>query len=272
MHAIPPFTPKSFEKTRRHVWWSACFSDRHACPARTPGARRQRVLSSDSHDDSQTTAHVVCKPRGRPARAAHGCEPRRASPAVALAQGRLVYNFAKFADWPADVLPNAGPFGICVIDQTGLADALMELVHGQSVGGHPLLVRRVTPGDDLRSCHLLYVSGFDTKRYLQLPGPLKDSAVLTISDCEQFTLLGGVANIFVDDHKLRFAISLESARRSKLILSSRLLSLAKVIHDPSTSVRSALVRRPVAGAQADGAFHPDERRVDDGSLRDPRLA
>ena len=75
----------------------------------------------------------------------------------------FVYNFAKFADWPVEVLPSAGPFVLCVIDQSGMADALAEIVQGQVVAGHPLMVRRVTPSDDLRSCHLLYVSGFDAK-------------------------------------------------------------------------------------------------------------
>jgi len=157
-------------------------------------------------------------------------------PPAAL-KAAFVYNFAKFADWPSAVLPTAGPFVLCVIDQTGMADALAEIVKGRSVGGHALLVHRVMPSDDLRSCHLLYVSGFDAKRYLELLGPLKDSAVLTISDCEEFAVLGGIANLFVDDHRIRFAINLESARRSKLTLSSRLLSLAKVVNETSTPSR-----------------------------------
>ena len=159
----------------------------------------------------------------------------QSGPAPAI-KAALVYNFAKFADWPAETLPNSGALVLCVIDSTGVADALADIVHGQTVGGHPFTVRRVTTNDDLRSCHLLYVSGFDAKRYLQLLGPLKDAAVLTISDCEQFALLGGVANLYIDNNRLRFAINLESARRSKLVLSSRLLSLAKVVNDPSSAV------------------------------------
>ena len=49
------------------------------------------------------------------------------------------------------------------------------------------------------------------------------------SDFDQFALLGGVANLFIDNNKVRFAINLESARRSRLKLRFRLLSLAKVV-------------------------------------------
>ena len=108
---------------------------------------------------------------------------------------------------------SAGPFVLCVIDQTGIADALADIVQGQVVGEHSLTCAASRTSDDLQPATSSTCRASTRSTTLQLLGPLKDSAVLTVSDCEQFAMLGGVANLFVDDHKMRFAINLESAHR-----------------------------------------------------------
>ena len=51
--------------------------------------------------------------------------------------------------------------------------------------------------------------------------------MLTISDVEGFTELGGIAQFFFEHGQLRFSVQLESAKRARLQISSRLLALAK---------------------------------------------
>ena len=41
---------------------------------------------------------------------------------------------------------------------------------------------------------------------------------------------GGVANFFVDNGRMRFAVNPKAAERSQLRISSRLLSLARIVH------------------------------------------
>ena len=55
---------------------------------------------------------------------------------------------------------------------------------------------------------------------------LRDAPVLTISDVEGFTQLGGIAQFFFEHGQLRFNVHAESARRARLQISSRLLALA----------------------------------------------
>jgi hypothetical protein len=57
------------------------------------------------------------------------------------------------------------------------------------------------------------------------------SPVLTISDVDEFARSGGIAQFFVERGKMRFRVNLESAKRAQLQLSSRLLSLAELVHD-----------------------------------------
>ena len=51
--------------------------------------------------------------------------------------------------------------------------------------------------------------------------------VLTISDIEGFTEFGGTAQLFFEYGQLRFRVQMASAMRARLLISSKLLILAK---------------------------------------------
>ena len=60
----------------------------------------------------------------------------------------------------------------------------------------------------------------------------RDKEILTIGDYKKLAYLGGVIGLIEKEGKLRFEINLESARRQKLRLSSRLLDLAIIVEEP----------------------------------------
>jgi hypothetical protein len=71
------------------------------------------------------------------------------------------------------------------------------------------------------------VSGVTPGQAVPLIAGLRDVPVLTISDVEGFTDLGGIAQFFFEHGRLCFRVQVESAKRARLQISSRLLSLAK---------------------------------------------
>jgi hypothetical protein len=141
----------------------------------------------------------------------------------------FMYNFAKFTEWPAKVIPRDQPMVFCVTDDAPMAEALEQIVKGRAVGGHALAVRRVALDSGVRACHLLYASGLDAKRTNELLGAVDHLPVLTVGDFERFAQMGGVANFFVEDGKMRFAINIDSAQRAGLRVSSKLLMLARIV-------------------------------------------
>jgi hypothetical protein len=141
----------------------------------------------------------------------------------------FLYNFAKFAEWPADAAP-ADPLTICVFGDPAIADALDETVKGRTVDGRKTTVVRVKP-DGFRGCHVLYLAGLDAKHAQAIVDDLKNAPVLTVGDREQFAQGGGIAGLFVEQGRMRFAINLEASQRCRLRISSRLLSLAKIVKD-----------------------------------------
>jgi hypothetical protein len=150
---------------------------------------------------------------------------------AAAVTSAFLYNFAKFTEWPADALAPGQRIALCVIGANAVADALEQTIKGHTIEGHELTVEMVKPDGSVRSCHVLYASGLDEKRSLQLIETLKAAPVLTASDADRFAELGGVAQLILEGGRMRFVINVTAAQRARLQLSSKLLSLARIVRD-----------------------------------------
>ena len=141
----------------------------------------------------------------------------------------FLYNFAKFAEWP-DESTSTSPLTLCVVDDAAVDESLTQLVKGTAVNGRPVMVQRASH-DTIRGCHLAYFGGTDVDRAIALLDEIKGAPILTVSDGEQFARMGGVIGLFLEDGKMRFAVNADAAQRGGVRLSSRLLTLAKLVKD-----------------------------------------
>jgi hypothetical protein len=149
----------------------------------------------------------------------------------------FLFNFAKFTEWPADVVAPGGALVLCVINDGAVGDELRDLTKDRMIDGHTVVVQSMkigaaTPG----SCRLLYASGLNRVTSGALLQSIKQAPVFTVSDLVEFTELGGVAHLFVENGTMRFAINLEAAQRAGLHLSSKLLSLARIVKDDRNAI------------------------------------
>lgn len=161
-----------------------------------------------------------------------------AEPKPADVKAAFLANFAKFTDWPLEVLPAGAPLRVCVIGDDEVADALDRLVKNRPGQGRELKTVRLTvnilsrPEDStLRSCHMLYASGLDTRTWPVLLTAIEGVPVFSVSDVEGFAERGGLAALYVELKRMRFAINIDTVRRSGLRLSSGFLDLAKIVKD-----------------------------------------
>jgi hypothetical protein len=142
----------------------------------------------------------------------------------------FIYNIAKFTEWPEDVLPTAATFTACVLGDASVAEALERGVKGRLIWGRSVKVVRIQFGGPLRSCHLLYVSRALSAEVEALVGSLQGAPILTISDVDDFSRLGGITYLFFENGKIRFDLDLATAKRARLQLSSKLLVLAARVY------------------------------------------
>ena len=140
----------------------------------------------------------------------------------------FLYNFAKFVDWPAEAFGGSnGTLVIGVVGDDPFGGALDQAINGKSIGGRPLAVRRLRWGQDLRSCHILFISSSERKRLPQIIQSLRGASVLTVGDMGQFNQQGGIINFILEASKVRFEINSRGADQARLRISSKLLALAK---------------------------------------------
>lgn len=139
-------------------------------------------------------------------------------------------NFAKFAEWPQDILPPGAPLSLCTGDAP-LAEVLPAVVEGKTVGTHPVIVSRIAPGGSSKHCAVLYAPGLDEKGTEALVSQSRDSSVLLVGDSDAFLKGGGAIRLFVKDGRTRFAVNLAAVERARLQISSKLLHLAKVVRE-----------------------------------------
>jgi hypothetical protein len=140
----------------------------------------------------------------------------------------FLFNFVKFVEWPGEAFADDGAALIIgVIGDDPFGSALDDVVSGKTVNGRRLEVRRLKWGEDLRRCHVLFVSSSERKRVVQLIDDLRGSNVLTVGEMAQFIQQGGIINFVMEANKVRFEINVAMAERARLKISSKLLVLAR---------------------------------------------
>jgi hypothetical protein len=140
----------------------------------------------------------------------------------------FLYNFAKFVDWPSDAFGGGnGALVIGVVGDDPFGGALDSAINGKTVNGRALVVRRLKWGQDLRFCHILFISSSERKHLPQIIQSLRGASVLTVGDMGQFNQQGGIINFVLEARQVRFEINSRGADQARLRISSKLLALAK---------------------------------------------
>jgi len=141
-----------------------------------------------------------------------------------------LFNFLKFVEFPEDAFADPlAPIVIGVVGDDPFGSSLPQVVVGKTVQGRDLVIRLYHPGENLRSAHILFISGSERKRIPMILSELHGSSVLTVADTAGFVDEGGMIQFLNENDRIRFAINLDATTRARLKLSSKLLSLAKVV-------------------------------------------
>ena len=142
----------------------------------------------------------------------------------------FLYNFAKFVEWPLPALgPPGSPIVVAVLGKDPFGSQLEQTFGNKTVQGRTIVVRRGEKLDDVKGCHILFVSSSEKRHLQQIFEALKKSSVLTVGEVDHFAELGGMINFVLENDKVHFEINVGSAERSGLKISSQLLRLAKVV-------------------------------------------
>lgn len=141
----------------------------------------------------------------------------------------FLFNFSKFTEWPDDAFGDAdAPFVIAVCGNTELAQLMRDAVRGRRVHDRRLEVRAVERPVDSPEYHLLYVANVSPSLLARM-AESRSPAVLSVGEGSEFLDAGGVVGLVENDGRIQFVIDLDRARKARLSLSSKLLSLASQV-------------------------------------------
>jgi hypothetical protein len=155
-----------------------------------------------------------------------------ATPVEYQVKAAFLLNFAKFIEWPADVFQDEkAQITICILRYDPFGHSLDEILRGKTVNNRQVVARRIVEAEELSACQIVFVSEREEKHLPEVLNRLKGSSVLVAGETGTFAERGGGIQFFLEDHRLRFAVNVDAIRKARLTVSSKLLALAKIVHD-----------------------------------------
>ena len=147
----------------------------------------------------------------------------------------FLYQFAGYVEWPPNSFAQTGtPVTIAVLGADTLAAELSQVVTGRTVGGRPVMVKRVKPGESLAGVHILFIGRAENARLSHFAQPAQPRAILTVTESDGALAQGSMINFVLVDRRVRFEVGLDAAEKNGLRLSSRLLAVAQQVRTGGT--------------------------------------
>lgn len=151
------------------------------------------------------------------------------APSDAQVKAAMVYNLAKFLDWPGETFPgNSVPLTICWLGNGPLVEEL-QAIDGKLVRNRPVVVRQARPSGDIGECKILVIDESQRPGLPEIIGLAKTRHIFTISDMQGFAAAGGMLGFTSDAGKIRFQVNLDSVKSSGITVSSQVLNLAVIV-------------------------------------------
>jgi hypothetical protein len=153
-----------------------------------------------------------------------------------LIKAALLYNFAKFAEWPeAAFTNNAAAVRICVIGDDPFGAAL-DSINGKTVKDRNLIAAHIARIEDAAACHILFVSASEGHRLEAILDAVSGLPILTVADIGQFASSGGIVALKTAEDRSRLEINVGAAKKAGVRLSSKLLRLADTVSTQTAQV------------------------------------
>jgi hypothetical protein len=142
-----------------------------------------------------------------------------------------LYQFARYVEWPPNAFTSdTSPLIIGVLGTDPFGGILDEIARSKRIDGHPIIVHRFSSMADYKPCHILFIgASVSQAEKAAAIEKARGSSVLLVGEEPGFADEGGMINFFMDENKIRFEINAENAKQDRLKISSKLLSLAKIV-------------------------------------------
>jgi hypothetical protein len=126
-----------------------------------------------------------------------------------------LYNFAKMANWPAQILPDRAGLIVGVLGgDEDFVKVLRDVLSGKSINGHSLEVRHLHSAEEVKFCHVVFFRTPE-RSTRSIISQFRQSNILLVGENKEFLSDGGMINLVLNGGKIGYEINtaaLESAQ------------------------------------------------------------
>jgi hypothetical protein len=146
------------------------------------------------------------------------------------------FNFTRFVEWPENAFATpTSPIVACVVGDTEMTDLLTDVVVGKIVNGRAVAINRRKPTDDLRGCHLLFISAAAERHTAEILASAKKTNTLTVGETADFPKAGGMITFSVEGNNVKLEMNLDAATRAGLKVNSKLIAASRLVSSDSVA-------------------------------------
>src|SRR5207249_12282346 len=124
---------------------------------------------------------------------------------------------------------SSSPIVIGILGENPFGPVLQQAIEGETANRRKLVLKYLARGDSPAGCQILFISRSEAGRLSSVLQSIGDASVLTVSDIEKFAQRGGMIGLAMQDNNVRFEVNTAAAQQARLNISSKLLSLAKIV-------------------------------------------
>ncbi len=142
----------------------------------------------------------------------------------------LIVNFARYTEWPEGHSPEEiGKWNICAESSDEAFSAALRAIDERPLYQQPIQIQFLEAEKNSTSdCHLLFISHKRKDSQLRrVLLPVDESPTLTVSDHPNFTQLGGMIGLVIEEGRYEFDVDYSRVLQSELRLDSGMLKLAR---------------------------------------------
>jgi hypothetical protein len=159
--------------------------------------------------------------------------PTRHRPTEYEQKAGIILNVARNLEWPAEAFADAdSPVRFCILGDDPFGPALDKRLARRTVRGRPVTVERHRRVQDIRECHILFVSGSEQQQLSAILAEVSGRSLLTAGDTEDFLQRGGALRLDRVAQQVGFELDENAVRRAGLKIGSRLMRILRQRQPP----------------------------------------
>ena len=143
-----------------------------------------------------------------------------------------LYKFIRYVQWPDTAFDGQNsPIIIGTVGSDPVNQYLLAIAKHRSSGNRKLIYQPVVNAEQARRCHILFFSdNIDPTTISSIVPNLREVPVLLVGEHPGFLRTGGIISFIAVNNNIRLQLSLKSAARHQLKISSQLAKLAQIVN------------------------------------------